>query len=130
MKPEEKFFVTWGIQEDFQYYHREEGYWLCRKEDDGYATRLRFYRIEKEANEECQKLREAYKKFTKTITVGKIVWFMDKNLIHKGKVKNIINIGDELVCEVDGSEKDFDANELFGTLEEITTYLLTHIQEN
>lgn len=128
MKAEEKFFVVEGFREDFQWYQREEGYWLCCKYYDGNVDQMHFYKNKKEADSECEKYRESYRKAITRYIEGDTVWLMHDNHIHVGKITYLIPIGYKMRYKVTGCDYFFFDNEFFKTKEELLKYLEDNIQ--
>ena len=128
MKAEEKFFVVEGFDEDFQWYRREEGYWLCSKDYETGATRMHFYKNKSEADSECEKYRESYKKAIARHAEGDTVWFMHDNHIHVGKITRLIPIGYKMQYKVTGCDDFFFDNKFFKSKEELLKYLEDNIQ--
>jgi len=127
MKPEEKYFVIKGIREDFQWYNREEGYWLCSKNDYG-ITHDYFYKDKAEAEKECEENREKYRQAIAYIKEGDEVWFIFDYHINVSKVINIECIGSEVYYRLNGCDKQFLNNNLFKSKEDLLNYLESNIQ--
>lgn len=128
MKPEEKFFVIRGIRENFQWYEREEGYWICSKHYNG-IDHVYFYKEKLEADKECEIYREKYKSAIENIKEGDKVWFMYKNCIQFRKVIDIISIGYEMYYIMEGIDDSHVGDELFKSKEDLLKYLDNHINE-
>ena len=113
MKPEEKYFVIKGIREDFQWYNREEGFWLCSKDNHGICYDY-FYKDKAEADRECEKYRDSYRE-------------ANKNKITVAKVTNITNIGYKMYYEAADDYDCLSKEDLFKSKEELIGYLESNI---
>ena len=127
MKPEEKYFVIKGIRENFDWYEREEGYWLCSRNNHGIGY-YRFFKDKDEAEKECEKYREKYGKAIEYIKEGDNVWFIYCKQIVVSKIINIINFGYEMYYQMVGCDENLPSYRLFKSKEDLLNYLESNIQ--
>lgn len=127
MKAEEKFFVVKGIRENFHWYEREEGYWIRSKHNHGFSYE-EFYKDKTEADRECEKLRESYRKAIESLKEGDEVWFIYCGKITVSKVINITNFGYEMYYQMTGCDDRVLSNRLFKSKEDLLNYLCNNIE--
>lgn len=128
MKPEEKYFVVKGIRENFHWYEREEGYWICCKYHNGIHHEY-FYKERVEADKKCEIYREKYKLATENIKEGDRVWFVNGYFIQFREVIDITNIGYDMYYLMEGTDTEYKGDKLFKSKQELLEYLDNHINE-
>lgn len=126
MKPEEKYYVIGGIREEFDYYQREVGFWVCRKDNGIHYTQLSFFTNKKDADKRCAELREQYR--LSAYKEGEVVWFMDRDLVCVGEIANVVDIGHEMYYEIANSDSSCRASRFFSSQQEIFEYLVENIK--
>lgn len=128
MKPEEKYFVIKGIREDFQWgLNREFGYWICCKHNHGVSYEY-FYKDKAEADKDCEKYRESYRKAITYLAEGDDVWFIYCKQIVVSKVINIIHFGYDMYYQMAGCDENLPSEHLFKSKEDLLNYLESNIQ--